>query len=151
MDVTSPLQVLPGSLPQALGVGAAPTFGGLTIGTLFITGGGNITVFNVTFAANGGLLVNAATVDIGAAGAGFRHLYLVTGAAGTVGTATLVGGTVTVATSQVNAASIILISRNVVGGTVGDLRLGAITAGTSFVINSASGTDTSTVNWAIIN
>jgi hypothetical protein len=74
-----------------------------------------------------------------------------TGSAGIAGTATLVAGTVTVSTTAVTASSIILISRNAAGGTVGDLRLGTITAGVSFVINSASGTDTSTVNWLIVN
>ena len=37
------------------------------------------------------------------------------------------------------------------GGTVGELTVGTITAGTSFVINSASATDTSTVGYLIIN
>jgi hypothetical protein len=75
-----------------------------------------------------------------------------TGAAdAVVGTATLVGGTVTVSTTSVTASSKIFLSRNTAGGTVGDLRQGTIVAGTSFVINSASGTDTSTVNWWIVN
>ena len=69
------------------------------------------------------------------------------------GTATLVAGTKTVATTFVAATSIILISRNTPGGTPGNLSVpvASITAGTSFVINSDSGTDTSTVNWVIIN
>lgn len=67
------------------------------------------------------------------------------------GTATLVAGTVTVSNPLVAANSTIVISRNAAGGTAGDLRLGAIVAGTSFVINSASATDTSTVNWWIAN
>jgi hypothetical protein len=74
-----------------------------------------------------------------------------TGAAGIVGTATLGAGTVTVATTAVTASSIILISRNTAGGTAGDLRLGAISAGVNFIINSANGADTSTINWLIIN
>jgi hypothetical protein len=70
-----------------------------------------------------------------------------------VGKATLVGGTVTVATTAVTANSRILVTRNTPGGTVGDLSVpdASYVAGTSFVINSASGTDTSTVNWFIIN
>lgn len=76
---------------------------------------------------------------------------LLGGGAAVFGTATLVGGTVTVNTTSALTNSVIIISRNAAAGAVGDLRLGAITNGTSFVINSASGTDTSTVNWWILN
>lgn len=75
-----------------------------------------------------------------------------TGAAdAVVGQATLVGGTVTVSSTSVTASSLVSLTRSTVGGTVGDLRVGTLTAGTSFVINSASGTDTSVINWMIIN
>jgi hypothetical protein len=65
--------------------------------------------------------------------------------------AVLVAGTVTVNTPLVTASSIIMLTRGVGGGTIGDLKIGTITAGTSFTIVSASGTDTSTVNWCIVN
>lgn len=70
-----------------------------------------------------------------------------------IGTATLVGGTITVNTTAVTANSKIFISRNTTGGTLGHLSVptASITAGTSFVINSSSGTETSTVNWWIVN
>ena len=68
----------------------------------------------------------------------------------TRGTATLVAGTVTVSTAAVESGSFILYARKTAGGTLGDLSLGTVTAGTSFVINSSSGSDTSTVNWAIL-
>jgi hypothetical protein len=67
------------------------------------------------------------------------------------GQAVLVAGTVTVTTPLVTANSIILLTRGVAGGAVGDLKVGTITAGTSFTIVSASGTDTSTINWCIVN
>lgn len=75
------------------------------------------------------------------------------GAADVVGTATLVGGTVTVSTTAVGASSKIFLSRNTTGGTLGDLSapVGSIVAATSFVINSSSGSETSTVNWMIVN
>lgn len=75
------------------------------------------------------------------------------GAAAVAGTATLVGGTVTVSTTAVSASSIIMTSRQTTGGTIGHLSTptASITAGTSFVINSSSGTDTSTVGWFLIN
>lgn len=70
-----------------------------------------------------------------------------------IGTATLVGGTVTVNTTSVATGSKIFVSRNTSSGTVGHLSVpdASIVNGTSFVINSSSGTDTSTVNWWIIN
>lgn len=69
------------------------------------------------------------------------------------GTATLVAGTVTVASTDVTANSIILISRNTPGGTVGNLSCpsASISAGVHFVINSSSSSETSTINWSITN
>lgn len=81
------------------------------------------------------------------------------GTADTAGKAVLVAGTVTVATTAVTANSIIMLSRQVAGGTVGVPQIGVITAGTSFRIDSVQpGTastvqaaDTSTIAWRIIN
>lgn len=69
------------------------------------------------------------------------------------GRATLVGGTVTVTNSAVQAAAanqVILVTNAVASGTVGFLSVGTRTAGTSFVINSSSGSDTSQVDWVIL-
>lgn len=67
-----------------------------------------------------------------------------------MGTAVLVAGTVTVTHSFVTAASRIVIWRQVAGGTLGNLSVGTITAGTSFVINSDNAADTSTVGYIVI-
>jgi len=67
-----------------------------------------------------------------------------------LGTAVLVAGTVTVLHTVVAAGSRIVTWRQVAGGTLGHLSVGAITAGTSFVINSSSATDTSTVGYLIL-
>lgn len=69
------------------------------------------------------------------------------------GTATLSGGTVTVSNSHVTANSKIIVTVNTPSGTQGFLSVptASIIAGTSFIINSSSGTETSTVNWKIIN
>jgi hypothetical protein len=67
-----------------------------------------------------------------------------------VGTAVLVGGTVTVADAQLTANSLIFLTSQVNGGTPGFLRITAKTAATSFVITSSSGTDTSTVAWMVV-
>ncbi|MEO6323827.1 MAG: hypothetical protein ABIT01_19540 [Thermoanaerobaculia bacterium] len=67
------------------------------------------------------------------------------------GTATLVGGTVTVSLATIKAGDTIVTARNTSGGTAGHLNapVASIVAATSFVIGSSSGTDTSTVNYAI--
>lgn len=80
-------------------------------------------------------------------------LNVTTGANTTIGTATLAAGTATVSTSAVDASSIIFVSRNTAGGTTGEISapVASITPGVSFVIDSTGGSDTSTVNWWIIN
>lgn len=66
------------------------------------------------------------------------------------GTAVLVGGTVTVSTSKVTANSIVFLSNNTNGGTLGFLTVSARTAGTSFAITSSNILDTSTVGWMLM-
>lgn len=82
-----------------------------------------------------------------------NKIKIASGADASVGTATLSSGTITVNTTAVTASSLIFVTCNTPGGTQGFLSVptASITAGTSFVINSSSGTDTSTVNWWIIN
>jgi hypothetical protein len=66
------------------------------------------------------------------------------------GRAVLVGGTVTVAYTGTTAASNILVTCQIPGGTPGFLRISARVVGTSFTILSSSGTDTSTVAYMVI-
>jgi hypothetical protein len=80
------------------------------------------------------------------AGSGFK---LKEGSNARMGTATLVGGTIAVANTSVTANTRIFISRSTTGGTEGHLSTTQI-ASTSFTVNSTSGTDTSTVNWLLI-
>lgn len=65
------------------------------------------------------------------------------------GRVVLVAGAATVTTAEVQANDNIILSRVVAGGTLGELSVGTITAGTSFGITSSSGTDTSTIYWRI--
>jgi alpha-tubulin suppressor-like RCC1 family protein len=67
------------------------------------------------------------------------------------GTAVLVGGTVTVSQAAVTANSIILLTSQVDGGTVGFLRISARVDGVSFTITSSNALDTSTVAWQLSN
>lgn len=81
---------------------------------------------------------------------GWNYLNLYDGSNKRMGTAILSGGTVTVSNTTVTANSRIFTSRQATGGTLGHLSIGTIVAGTSFVINSSSGTDTSTIAWILI-
>lgn len=69
----------------------------------------------------------------------------------TSGRAVLVAGTVTVSTTMVSSASQIYLTHRVTGGTLGILSVGTVVDATSFVINSTSVLDTSTVNWLIVD
>lgn len=65
------------------------------------------------------------------------------------GQATLVNGTVTVLTAAVKSSSTILLSILGPGTEPGLLMIGTIVDGVSFVINSSSDTDGSSVSWGI--
>ena len=67
----------------------------------------------------------------------------------TRGTATLVGGTVTVSTTAIASNDLVLVSKTTAGGTEGHIRY-SIVAATSFTLTSSSGTDTSTFEWWIV-
>lgn len=110
----------------------------LTAGTGLIATSGNITAStgNLVLSAAGGKLVISAAAN------------------GSVGTSVaMTAGSVTVATTAVTAVSKIFLTANTPGGTQGTLSAptASIVPGVSFVINSSSGTDTSTVNWVLIN
>ena len=63
----------------------------------------------------------------------------------------LVGGTLLIGNTQIRTGDTVTLTHATAGGTLGVLSLGAIVDNTSFVINSSSGTDTSTVFWEIVH
>lgn len=65
------------------------------------------------------------------------------------GVATLAAGTITVNNVNITPATLILVSRQAAGGTLGHLSV-ARAAGTSFTVNSSSATDTSTIAYLLI-
>ena len=67
------------------------------------------------------------------------------------GTATLAAGTATVSSGIVLSTSKVFLTRMAPGGTLGSLSIPTITPGVSFVINSASATETSVVAYLILN
>lgn len=89
----------------------------------------------------------AGDIAISTVGSG---LYIKEGANATMGRSVLVGGTVTVSTTKVTAASEIFLTTNVPGGVVGFIYVSARNAGVDFTITSLSALDTSTVSWVIV-
>ena len=65
------------------------------------------------------------------------------------GTAVLSGGTLTVTDANIKAGALAWITRQVDGGGLGSYK--AVITASTLVITSSSGTDTSTVNWMVVN
>lgn len=126
------------------GVTAGAAVEALAAGTVQDYSSGTVVGRALTTAAAGGLasvLLNPAARNPGATIAGY---FVETGKA------VLVDGTVTVTVADIAATDRVYLTRQVTGGTVGNLSVGAIVADTSFVINSDSATETSTISWAIV-
>lgn len=96
--------------------------------------------------AAGVATLTGASFDVATAGQGLR---VAEGANAKQGLATLVAGTVVVATTAVTANSRIFLTAQETGALTGILRVSARVAGTSFTILSTVGTDTATVAWEI--
>jgi len=121
-----------------------------------VTADGNTTIGpgnasrDVTFGRTAANQLGLTTTDLAIVSAG-RGLKIAEGSNAKMGVATLSGGTVTVATTAVNANSRIFLTAQSSGAAPGALRVSTITAGTSFVITSSSGTDTSIAAWLIVD
>ena len=137
------------SLPSLITTpGSLSTTTTLAAGTA-LSSGTSITAGTTITATVGNITATNGNVVLGTAG---NKLTIATGSNASLGTSgALASGTVTVATTAVTAASKIFLTRAVAGGTQGNLSVGTITANTSFTITSDSSSDTSTVNWLIIN
>ena len=149
-----------GQVLMSGGAGVVPAYsaspsvtGSVTAGTTLTATLGNITATNGNIvrgtAGNKDVYTSVATTT--AAGAN------------SAGTVTLAGGTATVATTAVTAASQIRLYRQGVGSTgaasLGIITLGTVTAATSFVINAVQAadatalqaSDVSVIGWEIVN
>lgn len=110
---------------------------------------GSVTATTTLTATAGAITATNGNLVLGTAG---NKLSITTGANASIGVSgAMTAGTITISTTAVTASSKIFLTHASVGGTVGTLSVGTITAGTSFVINSSNNADTSTVNWWIIN
>ena len=129
--------------------GAAVNYAFATVPAGPFTTKSQVTPLDVTtgkLALVASLIAAQGDVDITTVGTGLR---VAEGVNAKQGTAILVGGTKTVANTSVTANSRIDHWRQVAGGTLGHLSVGTIVAGTSFVINSSSNLDTSTIGYQI--
>ena len=116
------------------------------LGTMLIVQGGDTKKLAAT--AAGVSVLAAATAAAQRTALGVDAAKVSGGAAATCGIATLVDGTVEVPTTAVAADSVILLTPTI--AVVGVVAVGAITAGTKFVITSIGGpADTSNVHWMI--
>lgn len=128
-------------------------------------GSNSLAVHNSTGTSNSLIVTNDAKVGIGVAAPAEKlevagnvklttagnKVFVATGANASAGSNTLVAGVVTVSTTAVTAASIIIVNHANKAGNIGPLYITNIVAGTSFKINSDNVTDISNVNWWIIN
>ena len=116
------------------------TLGSVSAGTT-VTAGTSITATlgNIT-ATDGNVVINGAGRFLSVHGGAVTDF---------AGSAVLVGGTVSVANTNIAANDLILLSRSTTGGTEGTLSY-VISAGASFTITSSSGTDTSTIAYVIV-
>jgi hypothetical protein len=112
--------------------------------------GSSAATTNYAFYSNGGYdyALYASSGDIAIAEAG-KGLRVKTGSNARIGQATLVGGTVTVSNTSVTANTRIFVTVSTAGGTQGHLSTSKV-ANTSFTITSTSGTETSTVDWFLV-
>lgn len=124
--------------------------GSITAGTNLVAGT-TVTGATGVIATTGNLTATNGNLALGTAG---NKVVIATGANASIGTsAAMTAGSIVVATTAVTASSIIFVSHNTIAGTAGAVSAPAASrvAGTSFTITSSSNTDTSTVNWWIVN
>jgi hypothetical protein len=133
-------------------VNTLTTTGFVAAGTNVVGGTGVIATTGNVVATVGNVTATGTTSSTVSGSIVTAQVLLLCGA-GQANTATLVLGTVTVTVPVsigLTANDIILVTRNTLGGAVGDLSVPVASYNTgagSFVINSDSVLDTSTVNW----
>lgn len=109
------------------------------------------TVDFATGGVNALKLTSTVATFVGAVKSPNPNQQITTGAAAVTGNATLVAGTVTVSTTAVKTASIVMLTRKTSGGTIGTAITYTISNGVSFTINSDNILDTSTFSWLIVD
>ena len=156
MGVTGADPAFTGS-PSFLGTVTAATGITSTAGNIVATAGnisttaGSITSATTLTATLGAITATNGNLVLGTTG-NKLVIHATTAASDSIGTSVaMTAGAVVISTTAVTASSIIFLTMNTPGGTPGYLSYGSINPGVGFRINSTSATDTSTVNYLIIN
>lgn len=122
----------------------------ITLGTsnvLSIDGSSNAwTISNAVTLTTGSLTLTNGNLALSTIGNG---ITIKEGTNARIGSSVLVAGSVTVSNTSVTNNTVILLTCQIEGGTPGFLRISTRTPGTSFVITSSNGADTSTVGWVM--
>jgi hypothetical protein len=137
------------SLPTGT-IGVTQTAGNSTTAlatTAFVTTADNLKAPLASPVFTGDVNVSTGNLLISTIGKG---LQIKTGANSKIGSVTLVGGTATVSNTSVTANSLIFLTEQTTGGTVGFTRISAKVVGTSFTITSSNPLDTSVIAWMIV-
>ena len=138
-----------GTANQITSTGAGST---ITLSTPAVfTAPGSITAATSVTATLGNITATNGNVVLGTAG---NKLSIATGANASVGTSgAMTAGSVTVNTTAVTANSLIFLTANTLGTVTvpSAYYVSAIVAGTSFTITASDATDTSTIDWFLIN
>lgn len=132
--------------PLSISVGGGSTI--TNSASLYIDGAATGATNNYALWIASGISLFGGDIKIGTVGSG---LYIKEGTNATMGTATLVGGTLVVSTNKVTANSRIFLQSE--GGTVtnlGTIYVSARSAGTSFTVTSSNVLDTQTFVWVIV-
>lgn len=131
-----------------------------------ITAPGSVTATTTLTATAGAITATNGNLVLGTAGNKIMSTSVAsttTAGANSFGKVTLVSGTATIATTAITASSIVILTRQSPGSTgaaaLGQLSIGTISAGVSFVINAlttadstaVATTDVSSIGWMIIN
>jgi len=116
---------------------------GQSSGLNLVTGTGNVCLGrNAGVVAGGGAISNCVVLGTSAQATASNQLVI----AGTLqGTATLVGGTVTVTAANVTSTTQLFVNHKTISGTPGTLSWSSAIG--SFTVTSTSGTDTSLINY----
>lgn len=91
--------------------------------------------------------LNSADLDINTVG---RGLMIAEGTNARMGTATLAAGSAIVANTSVTANTRIFLTTQVLSGTAGALRVGTVTPGSGFGVNSSNAGDNSTFAYLLV-
>lgn len=145
------IDITPGDSEITLSLDAAVIAPGSLTTTTTLAAGTTLTAGTTITATLGAITATNGNLVLGHAG---NKILITTGTNASAGTtAAMTSGSIVVSTSAVTANSLIFMTANTLGTVTAPsaFYVSARTAGTSFTITASQATDTSTVNWFLIN